>query len=53
MLADFRYRHDKLVDDCCYEKGLVVPAGDAAREKKAGGEEIHLIAQFGYGLLYC
>ena len=51
MLADFRYRHDKLVDDCCYEESLLVAVADAAREEKAGGKEIHLITQFGYGLL--
>ena len=52
MLADFRYRHDKLVDDCCYEESLLVPVADTAREK-GGGEEIHLKKQFSYGLLYC
>ena len=53
MLADFRCRHDKLVNDCCYEEGLIIPAIDAAREEKASGEEIHLITPFGYRLLYC
>ena len=53
MLADFRYRLDKLVDDRCYEEGLLVPAVDAAREKEARREEIHSKTQFGYGLLYC
>ena len=53
MLADFGYRHDKLVDDCCYEEGLLVPAVDAARKKEASGKEIHLMTQFSYGLLYC
>ena len=53
MLSDFGYRHDKLVDDCCYEEGLIVPVVDAARKKEASGEEIRLITQFGYSLLYC
>ena len=41
------------VDDRCYEKGFIVPAIDAAREEEASSEEIHLITQFGYRLLYC
>ena len=53
MLADFWYRLDKLVDDRCYEEGLIVPAVDAASEKEASGEEFRLMTQFGYGLLYC
>ena len=53
MLADFRYGLDKLIDDCCYEERLVVPAVDAASEKETSGEEIHLTTEFGYGLLYC
>ena len=53
MIADFRYRQDKLVDDCCHEEGHLVPAIVAATKKEAGREEIHLITQFSYGLLYC
>ena len=53
MLTDFRDRLDKLVDDCCYEEGLIVPVVDAAREEEASSEEIHLRTQFGYRLLYC
>ena len=50
MLANFRYGLDKLIDDRCYEEGLVVPAVNAASEKEASCEEIHLMTQFGYGV---
>ena len=34
-------------------KCFLIPPTNAASKKKAGGQEIHLIAQLGYHLLYC